>query len=682
MTEFEENYKSKIMATCPKLTAVLSMIGSFFIIRKVYMSPEKRKNIYHRIMFGLSCCDFISSFNYFLGTWLIPKGQIGGYGPVFMASGNKATCDMSGFLTNFAVASPLYNGTLAWYYLVSIHQNWPDRKIRKIEKWFHIIPISFAILSSSIALGLDLYGSVDWLCWLVPAGSSDDWTNAQKQFRVFHWLFLFGPLWITVVFVTTVMVLLFRKMRENEKKMEKYRYSNRVSRADVNLVNNESGRSDASMHSASSSIQASSGYQSSNVDVSRNTASSQEFANNDSQEGWKSLKKSGVVARNNSAGGGSDGWRNLKKSGVVARNNSAGGGSDGWRNLKKSGVVARNNSAGGGSDGWRNLKKSGVSTTKIEAEAKSVEENTPSKDEEEGNAPADQVVEDGNENAVPGSNMEGHDSVAEAELAVKEEETKEENTPDDSDLATEDAENVVKISDGESPGNAPDVERDEEACIHMESVDEEPKLSLQEALKDVNTTNHSTVPASEDFLPSQKEQVHKEYPRPSGMRHARTVSFAVHVNKENTAKPDYRKSLSMDDAPSKTDSKRFSMIASLRERMSSWRFLSRNDSTSGGLRDSRKSKYNKASRSRQIAIQGMLYVCAFYVTWFFPTVQRITEVAANKKFFVFQFFDSFLLPLQGAINFGIYIRPRLKKCRKDHPHLGFFKCLWKCAYEP
>lgn len=410
-----------------------------------------------------------------------------------MASGNKATCDLSGFLTNFAVSSPLYNGTLAWYYLVSIHQNWPDRKIRNIEKWFHIIPISFAILSSSIALGLDLYGSVDWLCWLVPAGSSDDWTNAQKHLRVFHWIFLFGPLWITIVFVTTVVVLLFRKMRENEKKMKRY------ARPDVNLVNNESGPAVCSTHYVGDSMQASSGYQSRNIDVSRNTASSQECTHTGGQEGWTSLKKIGVVARNNSAGG--------------------------------------------ESDGWRNIKKSGVSTMKIEAEAKPVEENAPPNDEEAANAPADQVVDDGSKKTIPGSKTEGHDSVAEVGLEVKEEEVKEENSPDESDLATEDVENVVKISDGESPRNDTEVERDEEAR----------------------------------------------------------------------------------------------------------------------LRDSRKTKYKRASKSRQISIQGMLFVCAFYVTWFFPTVQRITEVAANKKFFVFQFFDSFLLPLQGAINFGVYIRPRDRK---------------------
>jgi hypothetical protein len=61
--------------------------------------------------------------------------------------------------------------------------------------------------------------------------------------------------------------------------------------------------------------------------------------------------------------------------------------------------------------------------------------------------------------------------------------------------------------------------------------------------------------------------------------------------------------------------------------------------------------YNNASKSRQIAIQGMLYVCAFYVTWLFPTLQRITEFAVSKNFFVLQFFDTMLLPMQGKYSF-------------------------------
>ena len=72
------------------------------------------------------------------------------------------------------------------------------------------------------------------------------------------------------------------------------------------------------------------------------------------------------------------------------------------------------------------------------------------------------------------------------------------------------------------------------------------------------------------------------------------------------------------------------------------RVSSRNSETTGSLRSSQRSRYNQASKSRQIAIQGMLYVCAFYITWLFPTLQRITELAVSKNFYVFSFLRHFL----------------------------------------
>jgi hypothetical protein len=90
--------------------------------------------------------------------------------------------------------------------------------------------------------------------------------------------------------------------------------------------------------------------------------------------------------------------------------------------------------------------------------------------------------------------------------------------------------------------------------------------------------------------------------------------------------------------------------------------------------------YNKASRSRQIAIQGMLYLCAFYVTWLFPTIKRLMELG-NENSFVVQFLDSTLLPLQGFFNFIIYMRPRLTAYRRVNKDNGFWQALWNVVWE-
>ena len=220
------NVKSILIATIPKVPALLSITCSSLIIQKITRSPTKRKNIFHRIMLGLSISDVCSSSVYFLGTWLVPKGSmtVGGHGPVYWAAGSSDTCQLSGFFTQAAMAGPFYNSTLACYYLLTIYYNWPDWRLKSVQHWFHILPIGWAILTSVIALVLKLYGNVDWLCWILPE-DREDGTLAQRKFVVFQWVFLFGPLWCCIFFVSGVMFLLWKKMRENEKKMDKYRFS-------------------------------------------------------------------------------------------------------------------------------------------------------------------------------------------------------------------------------------------------------------------------------------------------------------------------------------------------------------------------------------------------------------------------------------------------------------------------
>lgn len=596
------HYKSKIIAIAPKFPALLSILGSSIIIRKVASSPEKRKDVYHRIMFGLSCCDIIASLNYFTGTWLIPKGQVGGLGPVFMASGSKATCSLSGFFTNFAVASPLYNGTLAWYYLLSIHQNWSDRKIRKIEKWFHIIPIAFAIVSSSIALGFDMYGNVDWLCWILPdVPEGEEPTNAQKNFRIFQWMFLFGPVWLTVAFVTTVMVLLFRKMKENEKNMERYRYSTAMVRASI--------CSPPGLSNSTSQLSAS---------ISNNDAknSSVSFATAD----WRALKKSGVSA--------------TKEFTHDSHNSATSSAEADWRALRNSGVkTTKEISDDVPTEGWRSLKKSGAKMMK----------------------------------------SQGHDEEGSSE--------KDENTSLDENK-TSNQEELVDYEDSKEAGGESDEQNghdfndnDSDVSSSCGSNEEDDDLSLDNALEDEEAINEYE---SEDFLPNLEESFDRNNSDNPQARngHERGVSFAGSVevacgedNDENLASKVSEKKMFGRDSSIVKSAKRL------------WSRVSSRNSENGSLRSSQRSRYNQASKSRQIAIQGMLYVCAFYITWLFPTLQRITELAVSKNFYVLVFFDTFLLPLQGIINAAIYIRPRLARCRKNNPNLGFWKSVLKVVSE-
>jgi len=100
-----------------------------------------------------------------------------------------------------------------------------------------------------------------------------------------------------------------------------------------------------------------------------------------------------------------------------------------------------------------------------------------------------------------------------------------------------------------------------------------------------------------------------------------------------------------------------------------------------GRRTTAVAERRKASRSKKVAVQGMLYVVAFYITWFFPTMSRITDLVAGKNYFAIQFFDTFLIPLQGFFNCAIYLRPRIQIYRRRKKDATFWTSLKAVIFE-
>ena len=134
-----------------KVSSGLSILGSGYVIQDVLRDPKKRKeSTYHRIMIGLSCSDIIFSFFFgFLGSWAMPKGT------QLFAVGTKFTCQISGFFVSICSATPLFNCSLATFYLLKLKFSWNNRKVRAIEKWLLILPcvvgIIVAIMSTTIS---------------------------------------------------------------------------------------------------------------------------------------------------------------------------------------------------------------------------------------------------------------------------------------------------------------------------------------------------------------------------------------------------------------------------------------------------------------------------------------------------------------------------------------------------
>ena len=151
----------KAFVIMPKIMGFFSTLGSSYIIWDVLKDPSKRRKQYHRIMLGMSTLEASSSFfGPFLGTWVMPKGYH------LYAMGNMSTCDMAAFLHQLGTnGTPLYNCSLITYYLLVIKYNWTDSKVRKIEKWFHIIPWTVCTIASFAGLALRVFGPFAFNCW-------------------------------------------------------------------------------------------------------------------------------------------------------------------------------------------------------------------------------------------------------------------------------------------------------------------------------------------------------------------------------------------------------------------------------------------------------------------------------------------------------------------------------------
>ena len=58
-----------------KVGSLLSLLGSSYILQDVFRSPQKRKSLYHRIILGVAGSDILHALAFFLGSWLMPKGE-------------------------------------------------------------------------------------------------------------------------------------------------------------------------------------------------------------------------------------------------------------------------------------------------------------------------------------------------------------------------------------------------------------------------------------------------------------------------------------------------------------------------------------------------------------------------------------------------------------------------------
>jgi len=77
------------------------------------------------------------------------------------------------------------------------------------------------------------------------------------------------------------------------------------------------------------------------------------------------------------------------------------------------------------------------------------------------------------------------------------------------------------------------------------------------------------------------------------------------------------------------------------------------------------SDVRRFKRSKRVAVQGYWYCGAFYMTWIFPTITRLTQaIIGDAAPFALVLTTAMFVPIQGFFNFLVYAHPRWKSIRQ------------------
>jgi uncharacterized membrane protein len=139
------------------------------------------------------------------------------------AVGSEATCTMQGFFIQVGIASSFYNVSLAIYYFLVIRKGWTEKEIRMLEPFMHSIPLLWGISTALIGIPLKLFNDANLWCWIAsfPKGCEGDECLRGVNAEFYRWLFFYGPLWASILFVSVCMMLVFVHVRNASSYIDK-----------------------------------------------------------------------------------------------------------------------------------------------------------------------------------------------------------------------------------------------------------------------------------------------------------------------------------------------------------------------------------------------------------------------------------------------------------------------------
>lgn len=217
----------------PMITGSISLASSGTIAVMILKCEKRLTYPFRRLIFGLSIADVLQSLAMVTGPFALPASQ----DPLHKSHGSTFTCELQGFALHIGFAGvPMYVLSLSIYYLCAVKYNINDKVFsRKIEPWLHAISILWTLAGgiacwSSGVFNIMRSGNI---CWYTPfpydcvTNDEVECIRGQNAFT-FGWIFG-GSNAITLAGIITCLVGVCRTVINQEKRMDAYRFSVRVS---------------------------------------------------------------------------------------------------------------------------------------------------------------------------------------------------------------------------------------------------------------------------------------------------------------------------------------------------------------------------------------------------------------------------------------------------------------------
>ena len=226
MLSIEE--RSKILTILQMTSASISMIASATLITMILRSHKKLSTTLHRLLFGLSICDFVASFAISFGSTLSPTDHFG-----WNASGNMTLCRVQGFVFFWSHnASPVYNCSLCLYYLIEIKYTTLQEYLSKIEIAFHVMPVLLPLTVAIIIQIIDDFHP-SWAscsyrviapldCRYDPEVECDEGLQNHRPISL-AWIIYSKVIVPLTIFIS--MLVIYREVSIQEHRTDQYRFS-------------------------------------------------------------------------------------------------------------------------------------------------------------------------------------------------------------------------------------------------------------------------------------------------------------------------------------------------------------------------------------------------------------------------------------------------------------------------